>query len=349
MNQLKENGNSFSVLFIPLYHEIWASSRYRLYNFIPILKDMGIRCKVIPPPDRNPLARIIYLLNIFLHVNKFDIVFIQKKLFNRSILFFISRLNPKIIFDFDDALFAKPTSVNSKDFKGDRTKKLLKYTLRISKAVIAGNPFLKEYALQYNDNVHILPTPIATSNSPMIDKRKAKYPITLGWIGNKENLIYLKDLEPIFNRLIAGLGDNFSLKIICDASLFMKDVNIVNVKWSLENETEDLYGVDIGLMPLRDDQWSRGKCAFKILQFMSLGIPVIASPVGMNRDIIRHGLNGFLAESPEEWIECISRLMDNSDLIKDIGNAGRQLVHEKFTYNVTTPSLVEILRKCGSK
>ena len=184
-------------------------------------------------------------------------------------------------------------------FNIKKNKQSLDRVLRLSKAVIVGNKFLQDYVLPLNSNVHIIPTPVyipdVTNNGKISDSK-----IIVGWIGNKENFIYLQRLATVFKKLTLTMKNRFLLKIICDEAFHLEGVPTTNKKWSLAEESKELASVDIGIMPLGSDDWSKGKCAFKILQYMSMGIPVVASPIGMNKEVITHGVNGYLAETEEE-------------------------------------------------
>lgn len=342
ISDLKSEDRKISVLFLPLYDKRWASSRYRVYYYIPILEKKGISCGVIEPPGTNCFARFLYMIRIFVSLKKFHAVFIQKKVFKKFILFLIHKINPNIIFDFDDALFAKPTSVNDLSFDINKKQRSLNYTLKKSGTVVVGNQFLKDYAIRQNPNIYILPTPVLTDHEKHPEMQSDKL-VTIGWVGNHENLIYLRRLENVFKRLQAETDRHFVLKVISDEPLNINAINVINIKWSLDKEYHDLDDIDIGIMPLSDDDWSKGKCAFKILQFMSMSVPVIASPVGMNNDVIIHSLNGFLAEDEDDWIYYLLILINNKDLRNKMGNSGSELVKSKYTYEINSDSLIKIL------
>jgi glycosyltransferase involved in cell wall biosynthesis len=337
--------NKLSILLIPLYDEKWASSRYRLYNYVPRLEDCGIECKIIDPPQRDLVSRLIYLLKILYHSRNFEILYIQKKVFKKPFMFLLHRINSKIVFDFDDAIFAKPTTMYQRNFDLDRTRKSLNYVLRKSKKIIVGNQFLRDYTIRINCDVHIIPTPVRR-NPLEHPPSKQNDKVIVGWIGNKENLIYLKELGNVFRQLYLKFKDRFVLKVICDEPLILKGIKIVNKQWSLEKEFQELADIDIGIMPLKEDDWSQGKCAFKILQFMSMGIPVVASPIGMNKEVIKNGVNGYLPKTEEDWISQISNLISDRKIRTDFAHFGIQVVDSTYTYDATTPLLIEVFKEC---
>jgi glycosyltransferase involved in cell wall biosynthesis len=341
-------GRQLSVLMIPLYDEKWASSRYRLYNYVPEFERLGIRCRVTAPPKRDLSSRLFYLAKILILAGRLDIVFIQKKIFKKPFLFLLKKRNPSIVFDMDDAMFARPTSVPVEAFDENRIRDSLNYQLGACTCVVVGNRFLKQYAVSCNPDVRIVPTPVAAAEIRNRDKGQPNA-VTVGWIGNRENLVYLRDLETVFRKVSQVCGKELFFKVICDEPLVLKDVRIKNVPWSLKREIDDLSEVDIGIMPLRDDDWSKGKCAFKILQFMSLGIPVVASAVGMNKEVVQAGVNGFLANTDEEWIRCISQLVQEDALRADLGRLCKKTIAAKYSYATTTPLLADILRHCAAR
>lgn len=331
------------VLFLPLYSIQWASSRYRAYRYAERLQLTGIKSRVLPPPQPRLLSRVFYLLKLFASLPRVDVVFIQKKLFPAPLLSLIRLFNRRIVFDFDDALFARPSSVEPTAFRQDAIRKRLEATLRGASHVVAGNDYLKAYALRHNPRVAVIPTPVE-SIAPAQTQPRHGIPgrVSLGWTGRSENLIYLRDLAPVFLEVRALAGHPVALKVICDAPFSQEEIAVINVPWRLESELEALRSIDIGLMPLYDDDWSRGKCGFKLLLFMSLGIPVVASAVGINRQIIQDGVNGYLASSDQEWAEKLLMLIEDPERRRRIGESGRKTVEQRYSYQATIPELLRV-------
>jgi len=263
--------------------------------------------------------------------------------------------NSRITFDFDDAIYARPTSVKAHLFDAKSYERQLINMVKRCSQVVVGNSYLYQYVMKYNSRITIIPTPVdhkqfsalvpETLNSKS-EKMGAK--IIIGWVGKSENLIYLDSIKDALKQ-ISDLRQNVvNLKVISNKPYFIEGVDILNQSWSIENEVENLRSIDIGLMPLIDDEWSRGKCSFKALQFMSLGIPVVISPVGTNKEIVTHGLNGYIANTNEEWVKYLLNLIDDEKKRKILGLAGREFVIAKYTYEVTTPMLVKVLRNVFS-
>jgi glycosyltransferase involved in cell wall biosynthesis len=164
----------------------------------------------------------------------------------------------------------------------------------------------------------------------------------LVWIGMKENVAYLDMIRPVLARLSLEYPD-LRLRVISSHFPEWDDVSVERVPWSEAAEAQQIGSADIGLMPLTDDVWERGKCAFKLLQYMAAGLPSVASDVGTNRTVVRHGVNGFLAESPEQWYDCLKRLLDDVEMRRRVGEEARALVLERYDRRVVIPQTVELL------
>ena len=331
------------LLFLPMYPPSWASSRYRVYNYIPRLAAVGVRARVVPPNSERAIGRLVFTARLLREAPRADAVLIQKRLLQPSLFKLLRRLNDRLLFDFDDALFVRPSSVPPERFDEPSILRRLQTTLEGVKLVIAGNSSLAEYARRFAKHVTVIPTPVDVERlRPSVD-RPQNAPVTLGWIGSHENLRYLERLAPVFERL--ARTRQFALNVICDQPYRQDGITITNVPWSLETEVEELQSVHVGLMPLDDDLWSRGKCAFKALQFMSVGVPVVASPVGMNREVIEESENGFLVGEPREWEEPLARLIDNPELRNRLGKAARRTVELRYSYEACVPLLLEGLTR----
>jgi len=214
-----------------------------------------------------------------------------------------------------------------------------------SDVVTVGNQFLKNQVLKVDrqKKVFVLPTCIDTSLYPQKKKISNRHEIVLGWIGTKGNLRYLKKLEPVFKTL----GQRFpqvKLKIVSNDSYDSAHLPVINKLWKLEDENEDLISFDIGLMPLNDDLWSKGKCGLKIVQYLSVGVPVVCTPVGINSDIVKNGENGFWAADDQEWVDRLSNLIQNPDLRLQMGLKGIETVEREYSLNVTSGKFFGVLQ-----
>jgi glycosyltransferase involved in cell wall biosynthesis len=296
-----------------------------------------IEATFMPIPS-DPVGR----LRLFLEAKRHDVVVIQKKTsFKRYELALMRHLNPNIIFDYDDAVMFHELE-HGKPLTGKNVIKFLR-TIKYCRAVVAGNNFLAEFARPNCPDVYVLPTPIDTEKYRLKDYSEKNDRVIIGWIGVSGNLRYLKRLEPVF-RNISGRYPDAALKIISNDSIAMDGVNIEFKKWRLEDEIEDLRGIDIGIMPLDDSLWAKGKCGYKILQYMGAGVPVVASPVGINVEFIRHGENGFLATSNEDWMSSLELLIKDPEMRKNFGVKGRQILEERYSLKRYAEKYSSIIR-----
>lgn len=348
------------ILFLTSHPLEGAAPRYRVYQYIPYLKEKGMQFKIRPfvssrfykilYTQGNYLKKSIHFLlstinravDLFLSL-QYDLVFIQREAFPIGppiIEFILSKILLKpIIYDFDDALFLDRRDKSS--FNIFKTSKI-KHIIALSDYVLAGNNYLQEYALRFSKNVDTLPTSIETAkffpNRPMQDK------IIIGWIGSHSTTPYLLDLKNVFKELAKKYA--FELRIIgADQKLSIPGVNIINKKWALETEAQDFQELTIGVYPLPEDQWTLGKCGFKAIQYMSVGIPTVASPVGINKEIIDDGKNGFFAKTEQEWIAKISRLIEDKRLREKLGQNGRRTIAEQYSTSFNFAKLFTVINE----
>ena len=194
---------------------------------------------------------------------------------------------------------------------------------------MAGNNYLADYALQFNSQVKVVPTTIDLNYHQTYPQPPKK--ITIGWTGSSTTLKYFEDLLPALCIIKKKYKDEVDFKIIVDTDIYYPTIEAHTTLWNIETEIEELNKIDIGIMPLPDNQWTRGKCGFKGLQYMSLGIPTIMSPVGVNKDIIADGENGYLANSTDEWVNKLSLLIESVELRKKIGESGKNTIVKKYS------------------
>jgi glycosyltransferase involved in cell wall biosynthesis len=207
--------------------------------------------------------------------------------------------------------------------------------------VIVPNVFLKEYASRFNKCVYIIPTPIDTGRFKITERSSDK--LTIGWIGSFTTAPYLKTVFNVMRRLSEKY--DFILKIFGAGEIInIPGVRVENYDWNLEKEVEYFQSIDIGIYPLTDTLWARGKAGFKAIQYMAVGIPVVASSIGMNKEIIQDGVSGFLVSSDQEWFDRISRLIEDSALRKKMGFAGREAVEEKYSVKINAPKYIKIIK-----
>ena len=326
-----------NVTFICIGDEQVPSTRLRVLSYLPYLKSQGIHHKIILSDPSSRLRRNLQRLGGTLTACRSDMVLIQKITLPVFMIKWMKRFT-RIVYDFDDAVY-----LQNDDSPARRSR--LRYILRHSDLIVAGNRILAEHARRYNANVIVLPTPVpVTASKPPAADSEVR--IVLGWIGSAHNL-YNIDLikEPL--TVLFDRNRNLSLHLVSDGIYRLAgfDQQVHNIAWDLADEQQQVAQFDIGIMPLVDSEWNRGKCAYKAIQMMAQGIPVVASPVGMNRDVIQNENNGFLADSTNEWLDCIQRLIDSRHLRDSLGARALQTVTDNYALNVTAESFCDIFRR----
>jgi glycosyltransferase involved in cell wall biosynthesis len=213
---------------------------------------------------------------------------------------------------------------------------------------MAGNPYLADYARQTNQNVSIVPTTIDTDKYKVVQRSydERRVPV-IGWSGSFSTVQHLDSLVGALKRL--AQTEIFRLVVIGTPVYKIDGVDVEAMPWRSATEVSDLAQIDMGIMPLPDESWSRGKCGLKALQYMALGIPTVCSPVGVNSEIIQDGVNGFLADTEDEWVEKLKRLLHDKDLRARLGAAGRKTVETKYSATVQAPRVYEILHSVVAK
>jgi len=234
------------------------------------------------------------------------------------------------VFDVDDAIYVrKPRSLSEPPDESPWRKKKFAATCRWVDTVVAGNGVLAEVARSSARDIAVLPTSIDIS-CYRLTSAGPDDPPTIAWIGSPENLIYLEMIHPALARL-SRRHPALRLRVICSQFPEWNDVAVERVPWSSATEAESLAGAHIGVMPLTDDTWSRGKCAFKLLQYMAAGLPCVASPIGANTEAVLDGVNGFHATDDAEWERGLERLITSPDLRAGFGAQGRARVEERYS------------------
>jgi glycosyltransferase involved in cell wall biosynthesis len=309
------------------------------------LRRQGFEAWAVALPRRHTWEPA-YLRTLLTSARRAEVVVIQKKLFHPLLLGLLARLNPRLVFDFDDALYARPSDLPERAFRRRQLRGRLGLTLRLARHVIAGNRVLADYARPRTRAVTIIPSALDLDELPP----RVHLPsdrIRIGWIGRHSNLGHLSRLVPALRRLRAEVGEAFELHVFADGvdrePFAAAGVPVVNTAWTPELEYPVIDRFDIGVMPLVDDEWTRGKCGFKLLQYMSRGVAAVASPVGANCDIVRDGVNGFLASADAEWAEKLRALIEDPALRARLGEAGRQTVAADYSFRAIIPRLADLL------
>jgi glycosyltransferase involved in cell wall biosynthesis len=261
----------------------------------------------------------------------------------------LARAGSRIVFDFDDAIWVPYRSPSNARWSYLKCFGKTATICRLSSRVIVGNQYLASYARRFNTNVFVVPSTIDTD--AYAPRRsfgdEDSHPVTIGWTGSHSTVQHLETLRPALARLRQRCG--FRLHVIGASSYALDGVETAVQPWCAESEVLDLHCFDIGIMPLPDGDWNRGKCGMKLLQYMGAGVPAVGSPVGMNTEIIRDGVNGFLASTEDEWVEKLSALIRDRRLRRSMGEAGRQTVEERYSTRVWAPKVGEILESAAAR
>ncbi len=351
------------ILFWVPYPKEGASNRYRVEQYLPYLEAAGIGYCVHSFWARSAY-KILYenghyfrksaalfwgtllrLLDI-LFINRYNAVFIHREAHPvggavlETIIFFLKK---PIIFDFDDAIFLGASSSANSSLDRFKKPEKIKKILKISSQVIAGNRYLADFALNYNSSVTIIPTCIDTDKFyPMPKARQDE--VIIGWMGSLTTAHYLEGLKEVFETLLNRFP-NLRIKIVGGKLSLGDDRRLINKNWCFEEEIADLRSFDIGIMPISDNKWAQGKCGLKAILYMSMGIPCVCSDVGVIKEIVKDGVNGFLAKSKEEWLAKLSFLINDPQARKSMGLAGKLTVQEKYSLQVNAPIVLGIIKK----
>ena len=326
------------------------SQRFRFEQYFDFLRQNGFECDfswLVSPEDDsflykhgNYFSKFSFLKKSY-HIRNndlkiaenYDIIFVQRE----ALMFRSTRFEKafsqksKLVFDFDDAIWLMDVSEGNRNWRWLKDPSKTSHIIEMSHMIFAGNRYLAEYAKQFNNNVKIIPTTIDTDYHKKKKSVSERDRICIGWAGSTTTIKHFRMAENFLLSLKNKYGDKIYFKLIGDEAYKDNQLGLKGAAWKLASEIEDLSEFDIGIMPLPDDEWSKGKCGFKGLQYMSMEIPAVMSPVGVNTEIVDDGVNGFLAAADNEWIEKLSLLIESEELRRRLGAEGRKTVLEKYS------------------
>jgi glycosyltransferase involved in cell wall biosynthesis len=347
------------VLLLSRYGSLGASSRVRSYQYIPYLKTHGIDVIVSSLLGDQYLQQIYsgevnhfrerigsYFYRVIeLHkIRKYDLLWIEKELFPWLPAWcemLLARLNIPYIVDFDDAVFHNYNS-HSNIFVRKYLVNKIETVMRNSTMVIAGNEYLMNHAKGSGARrVEYLPSVVDLEKYHVKERTISSF-FTIGWIGSPTTTKYLEILRSIFSEW--DKINKVQLVIIGSDSFKLDGIVLKHHPWSLDSEVADIQQFDVGIMPLLNMPWERGKCGYKLIQYMACGKPVIASPVGVNSKIVEHGVGGFLANSVQEWIKALDILYLNHETRIQMGQFNRNKVEKEYSLQKTAPQLMALLK-----
>jgi glycosyltransferase involved in cell wall biosynthesis len=249
-------------------------------------------------------------------------------------------LKKKIIFDFDDAIWLPNSSHSNRAFSFLKGYGNVKFVCKWSYKVSCGNQYLCDYASKYNAKVVYNPTTIDTENHHnRVKQHNISIPV-VGWTGSHSTLRYLLPLIPVLRELEKEI--DFEFRVIADINPKFSLKNFSFVQWNKGTEIDDLLGFDVGVMPLVNDKWANGKCGFKALQYMALGIPALVSPVGVNTKIVDHGTNGFICHDDKGWKQSLHEILTNHDLLVEMGKLTRLKIEKYYSVKSNKDNFIDL-------
>lgn len=340
------------ILFIAAHRSNRSpSQRYRFEQYFDFLRANGYECElsyIISETDDkifyssgNFFQKILITLKSVLkrwndanRANNFDIIFVQREAFMTGSTYFekqFARSKAKLVFDFDDSIWLLDTSEANKKWEWMKSTKKTEKICSLSNLIFAGNPYLAAYAKQFNQNVKIIPTTIDTNAFQRKQEYKNNEKLCIGWSGSHTTIKHFEEAVPILKMIKQKYGAKVYFKVMGDVDYVNEELDIKGIPWSSETEVEIISSFDIGIMPLPDDEWVKGKCGLKGLSYMGLEVPTIMSRVGVNSEIINEGVNGFLASTEDEWVNKISQLIESFELRKKLGSEARKTVIESYS------------------
>jgi glycosyltransferase involved in cell wall biosynthesis len=256
-------------------------------------------------------------------------------------------LGKQWVFDFDDAIWTTDRVKEPYLLRLLKTRSKIQYQLRHATLVLAGNTYLKSFAASFNAQVEVFPTVVDTNRFDMPEKDKVSNELVVGWTGTHSTLPYLMQWLPLLRSVYQSCP--FVLHLICNVTPPIEFPSVRITLWHADSESKDLEAFDIGIMPLPDDPWTKGKCGFKAIQYMAKGIPTIASPVGVNTELIEHGISGLLADTREEWSEALLLLLHDEQSRRAMGLAARRTIEERYSKRAVETLFVQRIKACLAK
>jgi len=351
------------VLYLPRYGRLGASSRVRGYQYLPGLRAAGLDISVAPllpdtylaalyaqqrPSKAEILVAYARRLAALMQSKRFDVLWLEYEAFpwlpGCLDEWALGRRIPYVL-DFDDAIFHRYDQHRSawvRRWLGGKIDALM----RRAALVTCGNEYLAQRARQAGaQRVQILPTAIDLERypaTPIARRPGAQHSPVIGWIGSPATAHYLEQVRQPLARVCQN--GRARVCLIGARQPNWADLPLQLVPWSEATEVEQIAALDVGIMPLPDTPWERGKCGYKLIQYMGCSLPVVASPVGVNREIVEHGRNGFLADTPAAWEQALGALVDDAALRERLGAAGRAKVVRAFSVQANAPLLLDALR-----
>jgi glycosyltransferase involved in cell wall biosynthesis len=349
---------------VPYPVGIAPSQRFRLEQWQPYLAAEGIDVELLPFAD-PPLRDLLYGPGRWLpkaagvtrasfrrvvtlsRLRHYDALIVHRACFlgGPALLEHLVALAGRpVIYDFDDAIFRLHSSETNRALAWLKFPGKTAALCRLSAHVVVGNSYLADYARRLNERVTIVPTSVDTERfQPVVQRTGAAERVVVGWTGSSTSQTHLEMFAPVLKEIVARRS--VELRVVSDRAPVLSDVPHVWVPWTADGEPSELSRFDIGIMPMPDDEWSKGKCALKALLCMAMGVPTVCSAVGANLDVIEPGANGLLALTRAEWLGALESLVDDASLRARLGAAGRRTVEDRYSMRRSARLLGEVIRK----
>jgi glycosyltransferase involved in cell wall biosynthesis len=350
------------VLALSPIPEEGAGCRFRIAQYVPYLREHGIDVTISAFYDRayfdlvyqpgrygSKALKFVALAARrwleLLTVGKYDVIFLYREAIPLGppwLEWMIAKSNVPIVYDFDDAIFLPAVSQANRVIAFLKQPGRVTTILEHSRRVVVGNEYLAAFARRHNQDVTVIPTAVDTTKFAPRTSRRPDGRLVVGWIGSPTTFPYLEGLAGVLRD--AAARQPFVLKVSgAGRRVHFPGVEVEEVRWSMADEVSLFNTCDVGVYPLTDDEWSKGKCGFKAIQCMACGVPVVAARVGVNREIIEDGANSFLASTHDEWVDKLTRLLADADLRAAMAAAGRRTIEERYSLRVTAPQLAAVL------
>ena len=356
----------YKIYFAPKYSSKAASSRYRVYSYLSYYKEAGLKFSV------HPLLGDWYIESLWRHQSKFlvlpqliyhyitrivSILFIPKStivyvgadllpFFPPILEWYLHTRGVKYILELDDAIFHRYDDNSHRIVRFLYSNKY-RYVTKWASAIICGSGYLADYCKRWNDQVYLIPTSIDENKYNIVENDLEQKNLVVGWIGSPETSKYVLSIIPVIRELQKIVEFEFHLigfDRIYEDKLHGCDYKII--QWSSDTEVNDLGTFSIGIMPLDDSPFSRGKCAFKLIQYMAVGIPTVSTPMQSNIEVDK-GCGNLFASTPEEWRSCLLKLLTDNNLRRQIGKQNKEMCKKHFTIQHNSSKYLEIIKLCN--
>jgi glycosyltransferase involved in cell wall biosynthesis len=349
--------------------DLSPSQRFRVEAFEPWLASQGVSVETLWTLDRDDLrvfygpapahakarvaaralARRLRSVTPTSLRRRYDAFFVQREAFFLAGAWseWLAHLQAPIVYDFDDAVWIHAVSEANRRFAFLKNVEKIPAILQLAHSVIAGNEYLAAYARQFNPRVQVVPTCVDVQRY-VPRSRPDDGTVVLGWSGSASTVAHFRLLLPVLGRLQQRYGARLRFKVVGDAAFRHEGLGIVGEAWTSESEVSALQAMDIGLMPLPDDEWSKGKCGLKGLTYMAVGVPAVLAAVGVNTELVQDGVNGFTPRTEDEWVSCLSQLVEDAGLRRRLGEAGRRTAVEGYSVQRWRPTLLRVLQDAAA-